>query len=975
VPLNLGLGLSISHHHHLDAAPSGPASAQLSNASVLDKAATLTDVGQLSGNGGTWSLVDDASGHFMVTSAGQLRVGLTTPDHSAATSHAITVRETLGDSSTVDTDLTVTVNAITVATVGGGGSIKFPRHNGETLDNRLVGPVLANTFGNGTAGADGVIAFRMQIRRGSLSIWSTSSDSDATSAAALRYVLGIGSTTLSRGFTVQFYGPNHINTGYAGRVCFFGKDGTNFLGTYDTSGNAGATGSVRALRSTVIPDDDPRLVCLYHFTSATTFGGVSYAASTFLVVTYKEDGTAEIGDNFAPSAWIGWATAQGAIHFGTFNGGTTGSAQNFYSGALSDFSQIRGITGALTDWQEIAKGKSLTSIFGASGSAAGGTNRVARWWKMSSITDLTQDATSLDTTGPTLTWTSGGRNFSQLSPTYNGAIGLLVSSQGEGYLHGLQLPQFGAAMSKDIPAKVLVIGTATHVQARVTRQADNAVIVDWVRITGSAMTGTATLTIPGVPIGMDYTVEVRREDDNTIVAVDKSRWRVGFKVAKMGQSQEGISIQSGATTSIAVPTNQTVSFAYQRGLGNEYISPSDIVIPVDVGVLETRKEMSDAMLAFAERLSTLAPSVPFMAICMMHEGESMGSFYGNHDVEPAGGDNFYPLAGDGTTAGSGYLTDMLIYGGRDISCFVHSWGTADQTKSARYNDLMAALYGNTFNSGAVMTQVTDGEVVSSLAFSFAMPGMVEYEPHIAIMPINRHADVQIGAPSTTTEYNAFRLTMQTLRQTQASLTPNGYTLEVGGYMHDLLLADPTQNPHQSATDVRGNIRYMLREAHAVLKATGLTNLDPTPSFSSASRSGSVITLSTTLKNGGSLMLPAGATIQADGFEVSADGGTTWVGPADGTLGFSAALVGNTVTLTKTSGTWAANTQVRYAYGGPFTVGIAANSTVRATNYATENTILENGVFYESRTDQTPSNGSGYVQGVPIIPTYTPLVAA
>ena len=174
-----------------------------------------------------------------------------------------------------------------------------------------------------------------------------------------------------------------------------------------------------------------------------------------------------------------------------------------------------------------------------------------------------------------------------------------------------------------------------------------------------------------------------------------------------------------------------------------------------------------------------------------------------------------------------------------------------------------------------------------------------------------------------------------------------------------------ETAHQDRTDARGNIRFCLRYAQALAFAGKLSTIDPRPSFTGATRSAGVITLATSLVNGGSLVSEtAAATLEE--FEVSENGGSTW-SRRDGTITFTPAISGSTVTLTRGSGSWAANTQVRYLNGWPVAVG--------GTDSATETTRL-GGLLYETRTDAIPSGLSGSLRaGVPLMPIWTPLVAA
>jgi hypothetical protein len=278
-------------------------------------------------------------------------------------------------------------------------------------------------------------------------------------------------------------------------------------------------------------------------------------------------------------------------------------------------------------------------------------------------------------------------------------------------------------------------------------------------------------------------------------------------------------------------------------------------------------------------------------------------------------------------------------------------------------------------------------VTTSIVRNYAAAGL-DYPIVVGMVGIQRHAFVSTGAGATSALIKTFADTFADLRTKQVTWVPpggSGITNVVLGYTHDVRLDTSIDTAHQGVNEVRGNARINYRYALGMLAMAGLSTYDPTPAPASASRSGAVITVTFNLKNGGSLVAPnAGAPV---GFEVSEDGGTTWhsyneggdaLGSNPGTTTgaiFTAAISGNTVTLTRKTSTWAANTQVRFDYGGPISyASVSQSSGNRTTNFGYENTDIDN-MLYESRTDCAPTNGAGIVQGVPIAPTQTALVAA
>lgn len=88
--------------------------------------------------------------------------------------------------------------------------------------------------------------------------------------------------------------------------------------------------------------------------------------------------------------------------------------------------------------------------------------------------------------------------------------------------------------------------------------------------------------------------------------------------------------------------------------------------------------------------------------------------------------------------------------------------------------------------------------------------------------------------------------------------------------------------------------------------------------------------------GSGSVLP-GASIE--GFEISENGGTTWT-----RTGFTVAITDNeTVTLTKSSGAWAANVRVRAYAGGPFSYGTADELNARYKGHLYDGCEAANGL--------------------------------
>ncbi|MEO1220290.1 MAG: hypothetical protein AAFY42_02910 [Pseudomonadota bacterium] len=124
-------------------------------------------------------------------------------------------------------------------------------------------------------------------------------------------------------------------------------------------------------------------------------------------------------------------------------------------------------------------------------------------------------------------------------------------------------------------------------------------------------------------------------------------------------------------------------------------------------------------------------------------------------------------------------------------------------------------------------------------------------------------------------------------------------------------------PHPSIWVSEGGWRLGYRMGEAAARAKGYSTLqDPALDAAGASINGgrTVITIPMVLPNAGSSPVTQDSAA-IGGFEFSEDGGSTW-----SRSGYSAQVVSSSVEITKSSGSWAANLQWRYAPYGPYSFG-------------------------------------------------------
>ncbi len=890
------------------------AGVSLSPSSILEKTGALGLVGTLSGVTGTPILSDSAGGKFLLM-GGTIRCGGVETNYGTASSHSITVTDDNGPHV-----LTVTVSQAASTASPSGGSISFQRRNGAAGTRVFTGPALTNFMGNGTVAANGFMMIRVSLPAGNLTLDGQSSD-----FSAFPWVFGTIPSGNPRGVQVRYYAKDKGSSqAYVGRYVISGWDqGGNGLGNWAANDAPGAPTGIttsNGLRSAVIKDSEPRLLVLTYEAATTTFS----------VFTVKMDGTIEAGDTLVNTAWKGITTSTNPMVIGsvTTPGGPNNSTH--FSGSLSDLA-IGVSLPTSTNLQNIAKGRDITTELGSA--------NIQRRWTLddTSGSGLTSTGTqSAQAFTATTTGSRSARRGPMLTGAFDGTDGIAIIPRGDGFTAGLAYTAATGvtAASQPLSVKVLVNGAACNVEARVRRQADGAVMADWHQI-GTSISGRSTLSTAAIPAGKDYAVDVRRADKPTLIASDNNRYWVGVKVWHEGQSQVARWARTGVAT-LSAASSPSVSFSNQRG-GPTYISE------VDIGVCDNGIDWSDGPMALAERLNTLAPNLVVHFCIAGISSTSISDWITNKSSGYA-----YPIWGDYTTAGSGVVTDTMLAAGVDLTFMSSHRGTSDNSVPADYTDWLRAEYLGTGPKAST----------KSYAGFTGLPA-----PHVLMWPLAR--DVDPANNPYAAGWNSHHATFNSMRVNQAQWSPPaGVTMTLCNWFADMMMDSSTEGPHEKAGNVRGYQTEGYRMALGVLRQIGLLTYT-IPTVSGVVRtSGTVLTVSFTLPNGGSLK-PRVAGVAPNGiFEVSEDSGTTWRGQ-EPTPPFTAAYSGNTVTLTKGGG-WAAagSLRVRFAYGGPYSYGV---TTSRATQYANENVDID-GYPFESFTAAAPSDGSGYIQGLPIQPT-------
>ncbi len=884
---------------------------------------------------------------------------LTPPDIGAMLTCLVTASNADGATSALSNALGPVTSAADPATpLTNTRSISLGARNGDGFQNSLVGPQLTQLFGSGTVGAAGALAIRVRVQPGGLN-----SNASAATQTIQVPVMGTGSPSVGRGFHCAFGAfAASSNPGIAGRFAFAGRDqaSANYLGDRDANGASGATGTTRWLRTPpIVPNAQGSWTGLVVLRRD--------GAGQFQALTVGIDGTVNLGDSFTPATWLGSSLTSGAMTLGSFPAAAT-TFGNWFPGEVCDFIQLAGSGGTDAEWQSIGLGADPATVFGAN---------LAAYFRFGQIDDLAQTAGARSYAAFTLSQSDAASrpiaNGPQLRPRRNGTVGLLARPQYPGYVHALPPASVRAAASRAAVAAltgtvvrdVVIIGAATHVQGRALRASDGTQLVGWTRVTASAASGIVEVSLPGVPVG-EHIYEFRREDDNTVISVSVDRERVGIVASLIGQSQTQIAFRDSTTVSLTPPTqNTSVSYLFMRGGGQVWNPP-------DGGLLTRRNQLSEGFTAVAQMLDALGPEIPIEFLCVAQQGTGISQLIYRYT-----GDGL-DLCGDGTTPSSGMLTANMLAKRKRVTCWLYSWATNDASSrnggspavgttfygtrspvELSWNDRMNEFFGGIAKAGAGAPELAERQNLHKLGFASA------WNPWVVVLPVSRHRSNQAGAAPADTAYGPFR-TQQYDMAVNGTGKAGNWDISLGAFQIDTYMPDG-ESAHQDRTDARGNIRFCLRYAQALAFAGKLSTQDNRPGFTSIARAAGVLTLSTTLRNGGSLVSEtAGATPEE--FEVSEDGGTTW-SRRDGAIPFTPAISGSAVTLTRGTGSWAANTRVRYLNGWPVAVGGTAGMA------ATELTRL-GGLLYETRADAIPAGLAGSLRaGVPLMPLWADMVAA
>jgi hypothetical protein len=243
--------------------------------------------------------------------------------------------------------------------------------------------------------------------------------------------------------------------------------------------------------------------------------------------------------------------------------------------------------------------------------------------------------------------------------------------------------------------------------------------------------------------------------------------------------------------------------------------------------------------------------------------------------------------------------------------------------------------------------VTNGQMFFRLAYDDNVDAYVNHSLPAVLRPGYKWGHCPVSRFSVSTGVDGYR--------ENSVAAANARDIAVGPPCHDFPIhstAGGTNSPHQAATGAGGstadpahtqaNAVMGARFALACLRALGLDNSqNPTVNTATRSADGTKITVTFNLPNGGGLTSRAPTALTQ--FLVSENSGSTYA-----RTGFSTAIVGNTVELTKTSGTWAAVSSLRMRFqSNPLPIGGWASGNGPNTSEFAAELALCNGVLYET----------------------------
>lgn len=713
----------------------------------------------------------------------------------------------------------------------------------------------------------------------------------------------------------------------------FGNSGTGGSRTYvyfagGTSGNgafkgrfvaeqSGASGVARP--TSALWTEDTALVVLkcdaanqwmidwYSLATGTKFAGTAVSATTT-----ASSGLS--GSSFGIGANIMSVTS--------FSTNTVASGLMYWPGEMEAFGMVRAnISDA--SWTAIAQGADIITTLGAANVP------YLKTWDAATATLKKPASASSDTSPDPVPLTAGADPVavpaSRLLPgstirRQSQATYFTIDLLSEGWVYGLNVGQ----TKRLVPFAGTAAGYTGNVEVRVYDSITGDVVRDWT-VAGAISAGVWSGNIE-LPKGNGWWfAEARVASSPTVKAYRRTEFSVGWKFLCVGQSQMQIALGTVAQVNASVIANtHPQSYSYVSGgtLPSTYLRRMS---RVGTSATQTVYGPLYGLHWFANQFRMFDPSTPFMVIDEAMNGTGMRDLYNDNSPTLRTWANFQ---------------DKIDAYGSDVTAVVHNWASSDgnatsvtgTTNTTQYKERMDALF---FGTGAAAGAHNLRGTLPDAVFS--------------ISPTTRRA----GNSITLGQLDSSSYDQLTRARTQCVEWAHANSAPVGPPVSDFRIEN-TGGPHQQS-GMSGSGTFCSRMAITFARALGL-DASTNPYFTTAAFNGgrTTITVSVALTNGGTLYSPAPTAVRS--FEVQ-DGGTGgWVA-----TGFTAAVVSNTVVLTKDSGAWLVGTKARYISGLENRVSTSTDSTL-------EDTIIA-GALYETWNKDVVKPG-----GVAAIPLLGSLVA-
>ncbi len=566
--------------------------------------------------------------------------------------------------------------------------------------------------------------------------------------------------------------------------------------------------------------------------------------------------------------------ANGTATAYTDNGVTS---TNQWPGSIEAIGMVRRAV-SVAEWQAIARGADIITTLGAANLP------YLRDFDGTAATYARPAGATADVSVAAVPWAgTTGVPAATLAPgptlrRQSDAQWLMANLKSAGHVFALSRGQTARSVTFDGTAG----GLTGNVQVRVFRADTGAIVRDWTSlgaISGGVWSGSVTLPKSSSWLFADF----RAASAPSVIFYGRQEFGVGWKFILLGQSQMSIGFGgNGVIPALAAP--MTASWV-TNDIGNR-VQMARIGMAFD----------NDGKRAFLNQFRQFDATTPVMLIDEAINGTGMDQIISSASVE-----------GQVNTRNMAQLTRKLAAVGTDVTAVLHQWGTNNMALAgAGFQNLLTALYYGTGPSAG------DRSLPAELAAGWVP----------VICPLTRHT----GAAVYTGNAQSARRAMVDWANAQ---TP---ALVVSPPVSDFRIEN-AGGPHQDATTLMGIAPIMSRMAIGAARMLGLdTSQNPCFSTAALTGGGATITIQTVLPNGGALYSPTPTALRS--FQVSTDAGTTWLS-APGN--FSAAISGNTVVLTKTSGIWSAGVRVRFQSGGE----------ARADGDGTTEDIIIAGMLYET----------------------------